>query len=55
MREADPVDILLGTKSNTPIQAATPENGTLHAEFRIMGNVMASDMEAELGVLFENC
>ena len=32
-----------------------PDNGPVHVECSIMRNVMASDTEAELGGLFENC
>ena len=45
----------LGPNSKTPIQEMPPENGTVHVEFSIIINVMASATEAELGGLFENC
>ena len=45
----------LGPKSNTPIIAMPPENGTIHVECSIMVNVMSSATEAELVGLFENC
>ena len=41
--------LFLGTKSRTPIQAITLENGPVHVECSIMRNVMASATEAELG------
>ena len=31
------------------------KNASVHVEFSIMRNVIASATEAELGVLFENC
>ena len=46
---------LLGPKSNTPIKSISPGNRSMHIECIIMRNVMASDMESELGGLFENC
>ena len=44
----------LGPKSNTQIQSMPLENGSVHAEYIIMRNAMASVTEEELGGIFEN-
>ena len=51
--EEEQVDIFLGPKLNTPIQAMPSENGPVHVEFRITRNVIESDTGAELGEFFE--